>query len=206
MTLYPRWVIATVGAAVAASLLTLPIYRHADALGLADNFTAWQAMGSLIESAVFVLVTYWALAPVFPKLDFTRYAAFTILPMLLLLALYAMRATDPAPADPPQSDELTGLILAAPILIGAAWGYFSLQWLALSEAVEGYRPWVMWSIVATGAMLVAWQLIALIAGPSLLSGLASPGRQLLLCAASVATSAVYGIVSGFGVMQLREKS
>ena len=150
-------------------------------------------------------VTYWALAPVFPKLEFTRYAAFTILPVVMLLALLAMRETDTAAGDPPQPDVLTGLLLVAPLLIGAAWGYFSLQWLSLSEAADGYRPWVAWSIAATASMLVAWTLITQIAGPTLLSDLSSPGRQLALCAASVASSAVYGIVSGFGVMQLREK-
>jgi hypothetical protein len=212
MTLYQRWILATVGAAIAAYLLTLPIYRHAAALGLGNRFTPWQAAGSLIELVVYVLVTYWALAPVFPKLRAARYAAWTILPTLLVLVLYAMVDADihgsagaAPPSSNPEPDPLTAFLIMAPILLAAAWGMFSLQWLSLSDAAEGYWPWIIWSLAGTAAIMAVGVLFEQINGGPLFADLSTPGRQLAAYASAVAMSSAFGIVSGFGVARLTPK-
>jgi hypothetical protein len=212
MTLFTRWIVATVGAAIAAYMLTLPIYRYAASVGLGDRFTHWQAAGSLIELIVYVAVTYWALAPEFPKLRLSRYAAWTLLPTLIVLVLWAMVDADvhgsagaAAPASQAEPSALSATLIAAPILLAAAWGLFSLQWLSLSEAAEGYRPWIIWSIAGTVAMVAVSVAIEQASGGSLFADLSTPGRQLAAYASAVATSSAFGIVSAFGVAQLRPK-
>jgi hypothetical protein len=211
MTLYTRWVIATVGAAVAGYMLTLPIYRHAAALGLGDRFTTWQVIGSLIELGVFVTVTYWALAPVFPKLKLSRYAAYTILPTIIVLALYAMLDADingaagSAPPDTPPPDALTAILLAAPLLLGVAWGIFSLQWLSLSEAAEGYRPWVTWSLAGMLASIAVGAIVEQVWGGTPFAEMKTAGQQLAAYLYAVSISSAFGIVSGIGVAQLKVK-
>lgn len=213
MTLYTRWVIATVGAAVAGYMLTLPIYRHAAALGLGERFTYWQAIGSLIELAVFVMVTYWALAPVFPKLRLSRYAAFTILPTIIVLVLYAMLDADTkgAPGSAPPADvetttALVALMINAPLLLGLAWGIFSLQWLSLNEAVEGYRPWIIWSLAGMFASIAVSALIEQGWGGTPFAEMKTLGQQVAAYVSAVAMSSAFGIVSGIGVAQLKEKA
>jgi hypothetical protein len=213
MTLYTRWVIATVGAAVAGYMLTLPIYRHAASLGLGERFTHWNALGSLIELIVYVAVTYWALAPVFPKLRISRYAAFTILPTILVLVLYAMLDADingsagtAPPPDAPQPNAMTAILFAAPLLLGLAWGIFSLQWLSLSEAAEGYRPWIQWSLTGMLASIAVSVLVEQVWGGTPFAEMKTAGQQLAAYLSAVAMSSVFGVVSGFGVAQLREKA
>lgn len=212
MTLYRRWVIATVGAAVAGYLITLPIYRHAAGLGLGDRFTYWQALSSLIELVVFVAVTYWALAPLFPKLRLSRYAAFTILPTIIVLVLYAMLDADingsvgaAPPPDAPQPNALTAILIAAPLLLGLAWGIFSLQWLSLSEAAEGYRPWIQWSLAGMLASIAVSAVIEQVYGGTPFAEMRTAGQQIAAYLSAVAMSSTFGIVSGLGVAQLREK-
>lgn len=212
MTLYRRWVMATVGAALAAYLVTLPIYRHAAALGLGERFTHWQALGSLIELGIFVLVTYWALAPVFPKLRWSRYAAWTILPTLVVLVLYAAMdagaqeaANAAKPDTDPEADAFAALVVIGPILIAIAWALFSLQWLSLSEAAEGYRPWILWSLAGTAATIVVALIGNQLYGGWPLAEMKTAGQQLAAYLYAVATSSAFGIISGFGVAQLREK-
>ncbi|MEZ5926616.1 MAG: hypothetical protein R3D57_19785 [Hyphomicrobiaceae bacterium] len=213
MSLYTRWVIATVGAAVAGYLLTLPIYRHAADLGLGDRFTQWQAAAGLIELVVYVLVTYWALAPVFPKLRAARYAALTILPTLILLVLLAMLDADihgaagsaAPPADAPGEDSIIAALIAAPFLLLATWGLFSLQWLSLSEAAEGYWPWVGWAIAGTVAAYGLALFVEQSLGSSPYADLSTAGRQASVYLYAVAISSLFGIVSGIGVARLRPK-
>lgn len=212
MTLYTRWVIATVGSAVAGYMLTLPIYRHAAALGLGERFTYWQAIGSLIELAVFVMVTYWALAPVFPNLKLSRYAAFTILPTIITLVLYGMVDADihgaagsAPPPDAGASNALATLIVAGPLLIGVAWVIFSLQWLSLSEAADGYRPWITWSLAGMVASMLVNAIVEQVWGGTPFAEMTTAGQQLAAYLYAVAVSSAFGIVSGFGVAQLREK-
>lgn len=212
MTLYKRWVIATIGAAVAGYLLTLPIYRHAASLGLGDRFASWQAIAALIEIVVFVLVTYWALAPVLPKLRASRYAAFTILPTIIVLVLYAMVDADISgsagtapPPDAPQPNALVAILIAAPLLLALAWGIFSLQWLSLNEAAVGYRPWVLWSLAGMLASIAVSAVIEQLWGGTPFAEMRTAGQQLAAYLSAVAMSSVFGIVSGFGVAQLKEK-
>jgi hypothetical protein len=213
MSLYRRWVLATVGAALAAYLVTLPIYRHAAALGLGTRFTPWHAAGSLIELAIYVLVTYWALSPVFPKLRAARYAAWTILPTLLVLVLMSMVDADvhgsvgsAPPAAEAAPDPLIGLLFTAPFLLLAAWGVLSLQWLSLSEAAEGYRPWVLWSLAGLAASFLVGVIVEALFGVSPFADLSTAGRQLGAYLYAVATSTAFGVASGFGVAQLRPKA
>lgn len=212
MTLYRRWVTATVGAALAAYLLTLPIYRHAAALGMGHRFTHWQALGSLIELVIYVAVTYWALSPVFPKLKWTRYAAWTILPTLVVLVLLAMVQIGPdeagssaqATADP-EAEAFAALVIMGPLMLLMAWGIFSLQWLSLSDAAEGYRPWVLWSVLGMVASIAVSALVEQVYGGSPFVEMKTAGQQLTAYLSAVAMSSAFGIVSGFGVAQLREK-
>ena len=212
MTLYRRWITASVGAALAAYLITLPIYRHAAALDLGDRFSHWQAIGSVIELVIYVAVTYWALAPEFPKLKWQRYAAWTILPTLVVLVVLAMvqtgadsSGTSAQATAGKEAEAFAAVAIMGPIMLLLAWGIFSLQWLSLSEAAEGYRPWVLWSVLGMVASIAVSALVEQLWGGTPFAEMKTAGQQLAAYLSAVAMSSAFGIVSGFGVAQLREK-
>ena len=204
MTLYTRWVIATVGTAVAALLITLPIYRYAVTIGAAPGLTAWTFGGSLIELALFVLVTYWALAPVFPRLTFSRYASWTVLPTLVGYGLWAAFVPASAEGEAAALDPAIAffqLFVATAVMAALV----AAQWLALKDACEGWRAWFAWTYAATVAYFVVGDTMAALAGGSLIASLSTPAEQVTAYLAGVGTYVVFGLISGFGVAQLKEK-
>ncbi len=179
---------------------------------MGDRFSHWQAIGAVIELGIFVAVTYWALAPVFPKLKWQRYAAWTILPTLVVLVLLAMVQTgaDSAGASAQttadkEAEAFAALVIIGPIVLLLAWGLFSLQWLSLSDAAEGYRPWVLWSVLGMVASIAVSALVEQLYGGTPFAEMKTAGQQLAAYLSAVAMSSIFGIVSGFGVAQLKEK-